>query len=127
MVDVRDIADAAVIELIRRERSSTPLSRETYELSGPDALTGSQLAAVWSEALGREVRYGGDALDIFERNIKAMAPAWKAYDMRAMMRRYQADGAVASAQDLTRLTQLLGRPPRAYREFAHEIAEQWQA
>lgn len=127
MVDVRDIADAAVIELIRRERSSTPLSRETYELSGPDALTGSQLAAVWSETLGREVRYGGDDLDIFERNIKAMAPAWKAYEMRAMMRRYQADGAVASAQDLSRLTQLLGRPPRAYREFAHETAEQWQA
>lgn len=127
MVDTRDIADAAVIELLRRDRSATPLPRETYELSGPDALTGAQLAAVWSETLNREVRYGGNDLVVFERNIKAMAPGWKAYDMRAMMRRYQTDGAVATEQDLSRLTQLLGRPLRTYRDFARETAQQWQA
>ncbi len=126
MVDVRDIADAAVIELLRRHRSATPLPRKIYELSGPDALTGPMLAGIWAETLGREVRYAGNDLDAFEKNIKALAPAWKAYDMRAMMRRYQNDGAVATPDQIARLSDLLGRPPRRYRDFAQETARQWQ-
>ena len=44
-----------------------------------------------------------------------------------MMRRYQADGAVATPADIDRLTTLLGRPPRSYRDFARETARSWQA
>lgn len=125
MVDVRDIADAAVIELLRRHNSAVPLPRVIYELSGPDALTGPALAAIWADTLGREVRYAGNDLDAFEKAIAANAPAWKAYDMRAMMRRYQDDGAIASAADVARLGALLGRAPRSYRDFARETAQQW--
>jgi len=126
MVDVRDIADAAVLELLRRDGADTALPRVTYELSGPDALTGSSLAALWTDTLGRNVRYAGNDLDAFEKNMKSRAPAWIAYDMRAMMRRYQHDGAVATSADLDRLTTLLGRPPRRYRDFAAETAQSWQ-
>ena len=125
MVDVRDIADAAVLEILRREGADTALPRVAYELSGPDALTGNSLAALWSEVLGRHVRYAGNDLDAFEANMKSRAPAWIAYDMRAMMRRYQRDGAVANPEDLDRLTRLLGRPPRRYRDFAAETAQSW--
>ena len=127
MIDVRDIADAAVIELLRRDRAPAPLPRVTFELSGPDALTGASLAAVWTDVLGRDVRYAGGDLDAFEKAVKTRAPAWLAYDLRAMMRRYQADGAVAAPADLDRLTTLLGRPPRAYRDFARETARDWQS
>ena len=127
MVDVRDIADAAVIELLRRDRAPAALPRVTYELSGPDALTGTSLADIWADALGREVRYAGGDLDAFEKAVKTKAPAWLAYDLRAMMRRYQADGAVATPADLDRLTALLGRPPRSYRDFARETARGWQS
>jgi len=127
MVDVRDIADAAVIELLRRDRAPAALPRVTYELSGPDALTGTSLADIWADALGREVRYAGGDLDAFEKAVKTKAPAWLAYDLRAMMRRYQADGAVATPADLDRLTTLLGRPPRSYRDFARETARGWQS
>jgi len=127
MVDVRDIADAAVIELLRRDRAAAALPRATYELSGPDALTGASLANVWSDVLGREVRYSGGDLDAFEKAVKTKGPAWLAYDLRAMMRRYQADGAVATQDDIVRLTTLLGRPPRSYRDFAREMARSWQA
>ena len=127
MVDVRDIADAAVAELLRRDRAPAALVRETYELAGPDALTGASLAAIWAETLGREVRYAGGDLDVFEAAVKAKAPAWLAYDLRAMMRRYQADGAVAKADDIDRLTTLLGHPPRTYRDFARETARGWQS
>jgi uncharacterized protein YbjT (DUF2867 family) len=127
MVDVRDIADAAVIELLRRDRAPAALPPTTYELVGPDALTGRSLAAIWAEALGREVRYAGGDLDAFEKAVKTKAPAWLAYDLRAMMNRYQADGAVATRADIERLATLLGRPPRSYREFARETARAWQS
>ena len=123
MVDVDDIAAAAVIELVRRERASGPLPRKLVELSGPEALTGPQIAQIWSDVLGREVRYGGGDLESFEKQMRAAAPAWKAYDMRAMFRRYQQDGAVASREQLDQLTELLGRPPRSYREFAQVTAQ----
>jgi uncharacterized protein YbjT (DUF2867 family) len=126
MVDVRDIADAAVLELLRRDRSASALPRVTYELSGPDALTGASLAALWGDTLGREVRYAGNDLDAFEKNLKVHAPAWKAYDLRAMMQRYQDDGAVATEEDIARLTKLLGRAPRQYRDFAAETAKNWK-
>ncbi len=127
MVDVRDIADAAVIELLRRDRAPAALPPTTYELVGPEALTGHSLAAIWAEALGRDVHYAGGDLIAFEKAVKTKAPAWLAYDLRAMMNRYQADGAVATRADIERLTTLLGRPPRSYREFARETARGWQS
>jgi uncharacterized protein YbjT (DUF2867 family) len=125
MVDVGDIGDAASLELLRRHRSAKPLPRETYELVGPDSLTGADLAAIWSKALGRPIRYGGDDLTGMEKRLKSMMPSWHALDLRLMFNRYQADGAVATAQDLERLTALLGRAPRSYAEFAKNAAAQW--
>jgi uncharacterized protein YbjT (DUF2867 family) len=93
---------------------------------GPDVLNGEALAAIWSEALGRAIRYGGDDLEGMEQRAKAFSPAWLAYDLKLMMRRYQTDGAAATAADLHRLTSLLGRSPRAYRDFAKETAAQWR-
>lgn len=125
MVDIRDIGEAAAIELVRRERSAAPLGRETYTLAGPDALTGEGIAAAWSEALGRAIRYGGDDLVTMEQRLKTTVPAWHALDLRLMIGRYQSDGAVATADDITRLTVLLGRAPRSYRDFAKDAAAQW--
>ncbi|BAN27107.1 SDR family oxidoreductase [Caballeronia insecticola] len=125
MVDVRDIGDAAARELLRRERSNAPLPRETYELAGPDALTADSIGAIWSAALNREIRYVGDDLDAFETRMKNAGPEWLAYDMRLMMQRYQEDGAVATPRDIERLTALLGRPPRTYRDFAADSAREW--
>ncbi|WP_250633589.1 SDR family oxidoreductase [Pinirhizobacter soli] len=126
MVDTDDIAEAAARELLRREKSATPLPTEVYELVGPDALTGDAVARIWTEALGREVKYGGNDLDAFENKIAQFAPGWMAYDMRLMMRRYQQDGAVASKDDVERLATLLGRPPRSYRDFAQATAKGWK-
>lgn len=126
MVDTRDIAEAAANELLRRERSAMPLPAETYDLVGPDALTGDALAALWAEALGREVRYGGDDLDALESQLRRFAPAWLAYDLRVMMRRYQEDGAAARASEVARFAELLGHAPRRYRDFAAETARTWQ-
>lgn len=125
MVDIRDIGEAAAIELVRREQAPEPLGRETYALVGPDSLTGEGIATVWSEALGRPIRYGGDDLVVMEQRMKSMLPAWHALDLRLMFSRYQTDGAVASEDDIARLTKLLGRAPRSYAAFARDAATQW--
>ncbi|MHB1303642.1 MAG: NmrA/HSCARG family protein [Acidiphilium sp.] len=127
MVDTRDIADIAAAQLLLREQAPDPLPREIVELVGPDCLTGPDLAALWTEVLGRPIRYAGDDLEAMEQKMKAFAPGWLAYDMRLMMHRYQQDGAAATQADLTRLTTLLGHAPRSYRDFALAAAKQWQA
>ncbi|MCJ2054958.1 NmrA/HSCARG family protein [Methylobacterium sp. J-048] len=125
MVDIRDIGEAAALELARREQSASSLGREIYTLAGPDALTGEGIATIWSEALDRTVRYGGDDLVAMEQRLKATMPAWHALDLRLMIGRYQADGAVATTEELSRLGALLGHAPRSYRSFAEATATQW--
>jgi uncharacterized protein YbjT (DUF2867 family) len=125
MVDTRDIGEAAAIELVRRERSATPLGRESYALVGPDGLTGEGIAGIWSASLGRTIRYGGDDLVTMEQRLKATMPSWHALDLRLMIGRYQTDGAVATADDISCLTTLLGHAPRSYRDFAEQAAGQW--
>lgn len=125
MVDIRDIAAAAAAELLRRERAPGPLPRETYDLVGPDSLTEEAVVAIWSEALGRPIRHGGDDLAIMEERMKAMLPGWYALDLRLMFHRYQSDGAAADPAAIQRLANLLGRAPRSYRDFARDAAAQW--
>jgi uncharacterized protein YbjT (DUF2867 family) len=125
MVDIRDIGEAAALELLRRERAATPLPRETYALVGPDILSGADVANIWSEALGRHIRYAGNDTASLEERMRTMMPAWYALDLRLMLDRYQSDGAGATSDEIARLTHLLGRAPRSYRSFAKDAAMQW--
>jgi uncharacterized protein YbjT (DUF2867 family) len=127
MVDIRDIGEAAAKELMLRERADAPLPHETYELVGPDVLTGATISALWGDVLGRPIGYAGNDLDALEQRLKGFGPAWLAYDMRLMMHRYQQDGAAASDADVARLTALLGHAPRSYRDFAEDAAAAWSA
>jgi uncharacterized protein YbjT (DUF2867 family) len=122
MVDVRDIAEIAALELLRRERSAEPLALERINLVGPQTLTGTDIAAIWSDVLARPISYGGDNTEGFEQNLKQFLPAWMAYDMRLMGERFLTDGMLPEAGDVERLTTLLGRPLRPYRDFASQIA-----
>lgn len=122
MVDARDIAEVAAIELIRRQQAPGKLPVETINLVGPDTLTGTEVAAIWSDVLGRPVAYGGDDPSGFEQNLANFMPKWMAYEMRLMAERYVTDGMIPEAGDVERLTRILGRPLHTYRGFADEIA-----
>lgn len=122
MVDTRDIAEIAAIELIRRERSTIPLPPDRINLVGPDTLTGADVAAIWTEVLGRPIAYPGDDPAGFEKNLRQFMPSWMAFDMRLMSERFLTEGMIPGAGDVERLTALLGRPLRSYRDFASEIA-----
>ncbi|MGO7211293.1 SDR family oxidoreductase [Rhizobium ruizarguesonis] len=120
MIDVRDIAEIAALELLRREQAAAPLALERINLVGPETLTGTDIAAIWSDVLARPIHYGGDNTEGFEQNLKQFMPAWMAYDMRLMGERFLTDGMLPEAGDVERLTALLGRPLRSYRAFAAE-------
>jgi hypothetical protein len=122
MADARDIGEIAAIELLRRERGQGPLPLERINLVGPDLLTGTLAATIWSEVLGRKIAYGGDNAAGFEDNLRKFMPSWMAYDMRLMSERFLSDGMIPEAGDVERLTTRLGRPLRSYRDFASEIA-----
>ena len=121
MVDGRDIAEVAAIELIRRDASER-LPVETINLVGPDTLTGPQVAKIWSDLLGRPIVYGGDDPSGFEKNMASFVPKWTAYEMRLMAERYVTGGMIPEAGDVERLTKILGRPLHTYRDFAAQIA-----
>jgi len=122
MVDARDIGEVAAIELIRRERAPAKLPNETINLVGPDTLTGQDIAAIWSEVLGRPVTYGGDETSGFEQTMATFMPPWMAYEMRLMAERYVSDGMIPEQGDRERLTTMLGRALHGYRETAASIA-----
>ena len=122
MIDARDIGEIAAIELIRREQSGAPLPLTRINLVGPDTLIGSDVAAIWSEVLARPIAYGGDDTAGFELNLRKFMPSWMAFDMRLMSERFLSDGMIPETGDVARLTELLGRPLRSYRDFAAEIA-----
>ncbi|MBA1376405.1 NmrA/HSCARG family protein [Pseudomonas brassicacearum] len=120
MVDVRDIADIAVAELLRRDRAPAALGRVTLELVGPQALTGASVAQTWRSVLDREVAYGGDDVAAFEAQMASFGPGWLAYDMRLMMAGIQRFGMNAEEGTVERLQAILGRPLRTYEDFVRE-------
>jgi uncharacterized protein YbjT (DUF2867 family) len=120
-VDVRDIAEAAAIALTSEDHYG-----KVYNLNGPDVLSGPALATIWSELFGKEIQYGGHDMDKFEQQMRQMAPAWSAFDIRMMFQGYLERGFVAEPGDIESLTKLLGHAPRRYRDFARETFQDWQ-
>jgi uncharacterized protein YbjT (DUF2867 family) len=121
MIDTRDLGEIVAIELIRREQAA-PLPLDRINLVGPDTLRGTDVAAVWSQVLGRTIAYGGDDTAGFEQTLRTFMPSWMAFDMRLMSERFLTEGMIPDDGDVARLTALLGRPLRSYRDFASEIA-----
>lgn len=119
-IDVRDIADAAVATLLERGHGG-----ETYELAGPEVVTGESTARSWSRALGREVRYAGDDLDAWATQARQSLPEWMVFDFREMFAYFQERGFTGSSNGLDHTTRLLGHPPRSFEAFADETAAAW--
>ncbi|KZD20437.1 SDR family oxidoreductase [Tardiphaga robiniae] len=121
MIDARDVGEVAAIELIRREQSPTSLPLDYINVVGPDTLTGADAAAIWSDILGRTITFPGNDTARFEQNLRQFMPSWMAFDMRLMAERFLTEGMVPDVGDVERLTALLGRPLRSYRDHVAQI------
>lgn len=115
IVDVRDIAAAAAEALTNRN-----LDGKTFELTGPEALTHGQIAAIISTAIGKTVTYV-DIPDV------ALAQALHGMNMDP----WQADGIVEdyahyrrgdAARVATGVKDATSREPRRFAELAAAFA-----
>jgi uncharacterized protein YbjT (DUF2867 family) len=95
-LDVRDIARAAA----RAVMDPAP-GRFDYELHGPEPITGDQTAALYSEALGRPVQYGGDDIEAWASASRAFMADWMVDALAGMYAHFQAHG----------MSERPGRPP----------------
>jgi len=120
-VDVRDIADCAINALTK-----AGYDNETYEVHGPDTLTGEGIAGIYTKHLGRGVSYAGDDIEAWAERSKGMMPGFLIADMRIMYRFFQDSGMIASKADLDKMEKLLGRKPRTFDAFVKEIALEWK-
>lgn len=125
VVDARDIAQLAALELIRRHDAAEPLPRTKIEVVGPDVLTGEDGARVWSEVTGKTIVYAGDDVAALEQRIAQRSENWLGYDQSLMFRGFQQDGMIPASNSAAMLAAMLGRPLRTYRAFVAEQAASW--
>lgn len=121
-VDVRDIAEAAAISLTGDGHDG-----QTYDLVGPSLISGPGNATTWGKLLNKEIRYTGHNFDQWEAQMRSMAPAWTAFDLRKMFEGYFDRGFASTETEVSRLSNLLGHAPRSYESFAEETAALWKA
>lgn len=114
-VDVRDLADVAAAAL-----TSSQYDNKSYSLTGPEALTFSEMAEQLSAALGRTIAFVDVSPDAMREALAGLGfPAWQADGLLeefAMYRRGEA------AEVESGVAEALNRNPRSFGEFARDYA-----
>jgi len=114
-VDVRDVARVAVTVLRGGDHDG-----QSYELTGPEALSPADVARKLSAATGREVRYVDVPVDGVRRAMLTRGmPDWFVGAMVEVMEHTRDNAAARVTQTVTELT---GHPPRSYDDFAREFS-----
>lgn len=109
-VDARDVAEVAAHVL-----SSAGHDGATYEITGPEALTYAEVAAAFSELLGREIRYVDAPPDqARQAMLDAGLPAWVVGGLDELMASYREGN---GARVTTEVQKATGRPARPLTEF----------
>jgi uncharacterized protein YbjT (DUF2867 family) len=115
VVDVRDVADAAVAALTESGREG-----QRYELTGPEALTHSEMAEHLSAALGRHVTFTDIPLEAMRDALLGVGfPVWQAdglVEEYTLYRRGEAAVVDSGVLDAT------GHAPRDFTDFARDYA-----
>lgn len=120
-VDARDVADAVVAAL-----TQTGHEFHYYPLIGVEVLTGQDLANIYSRSLGREVRYGGNDLNVWEAMVAHTLPSLLVQDLKRMYEFFQRHGLRASEADFAMQAKVLGHLPRCFHAFVKETVAAWE-
>jgi len=116
MIDIRDVAAVAAVTL-----SADGHQKQTYELTGPDAITFADIAAAIATATGRPVSY----VDLTEEAARprfegAGLPDWLARHLAGVFGVIR-DGGFARATDT--VAAITGRPARDIAGFMRDFAD----
>ncbi|HEY1470641.1 MAG TPA: SDR family oxidoreductase [Candidatus Acidoferrum sp.] len=115
LVDVRDIAFIA-----ERVLTESGHEGETYDITGPEALTHAKMADQLSEALGKPIKYVDVPLEAFREALLSFGlPPWQAEGVvedYEQYRRNEASLVTSTVRDVT------GNDPIVFSRFAHDYA-----
>ncbi len=120
-VDVRDIADAAVTILTQAGHEF-----HCYPLIGVEVLTGQDVADIYSHSLGREIRYGGNDLNLWEKKVMGTLPGWLVHNLKLLYESFQRHGLRASNEDFALQEKALDQFPRSFHTFVKETVTEWE-
>lgn len=120
-VDVRDVAEAMVAALTQSGHEF-----HCYPLFGAEVLTGQDVAGIYARSLGREIRYGGNDLDVWGDKVARTLPGWLIQDLKLMYEFFQRHGLLASEADYALQSKVLDHPPRCFHRFVEETVSAWE-
>lgn len=113
LVDVRDIAAVAVVALTENGHG-----HKKYPVTGGESLSCQHIAEIFSDVLGRKIRYVDVAEDVArEQMIDAEIPEWM---VNAVMELNRIGKAGYVAQVRPTVEEVTGSKPRTFRQFAEE-------
>jgi uncharacterized protein YbjT (DUF2867 family) len=109
-IDLRDVAAVAVKALTEDGHAG-----KVYTLTGPEALTKTQVAEILSDVLGRKIQFVNlPPVQLKPALLSAGVPEWNADAIIDLQRLYREGKAAAVTQDVE---QLLGRKPTSFAQF----------
>jgi uncharacterized protein YbjT (DUF2867 family) len=119
-IDIRDIAAVAAKTLTGGEHEG-----KTYTLTGPQALSNSEVAQIFSDELGHPIRYVDVPPDQLRRGmLDAGVPEWSADALLDLARLYREGGASAVTRDVDHV---LGREPISFTQFVRQYRQAFQS
>ena len=86
---------------------------------------GQDVADIYTRTLGREIRYGGNDLDVWGGKATHTLPGWLVTDLRLMYEFFQHHGLRASEVDFALQAKVLGHLPRCFHTFVRETVAAW--
>jgi uncharacterized protein YbjT (DUF2867 family) len=119
-IDVRDVAAVAVKAL-----TEDGYAGKAYSLTGPEALTNSEIARILSDELGREIRFVNlPPAKLREALLAAGVPEWNADALLDLQRLYREGKAAKVTREVE---QILGRKPISFAQFFRDYRYAFEA
>ncbi len=118
-IDVRDVAEVAMLALIEPE----PHHGQCYTLTGPEAVGFAAAAAILSQALGRTIHYQPASILGYMRHLQHRQQPFAQIVVQTVLHVGLRFGQ-AEAVDPT-LARLLGRPSRTFEEYVSDHRMLW--
>jgi len=112
-IDIRDVAAVAVKALTEEGHTG-----KAYTLTGPEALAGSEIAKILSEAIGREIRFINLPPEQLRQALLATGMSEWSADALLDLQRYYREGKAATVTN--DVEQVVGRKPVRFAQFVHE-------
>lgn len=117
-IDARDIADVAAQAFI-----DPAIAGQALELTGDDALTYHEVAAILSDVLGRPVEYANPSPLAFIAHARSQEHPWGF--VIVMLGIYLTARFGQASRTTSTVEKILNRPPISFRQFAEDHTALW--